>query len=84
MLLINQHKSVSCLAFLHVQDSLICIHQWPQLYPGLDIELDSQMQHLLNLFGRANSAATQLEAAVDERKSVDGGQVAIVRSAMMC
>ena len=80
VLLVNQNISVSRLAILHINNSLVRILHRPLLNPRLDILLNCKLQHLLDVLGRTNQASAQLELAHNEVECIDGGEFTRVRS----
>jgi hypothetical protein len=79
VLLIDQHVSVSSLASVQVDDCPVGILQWDLLDPWLDIPLNGQIQHVLDILGRANGAAADLDAIANDGEGVDGGKLSAVR-----
>jgi hypothetical protein len=81
VLLVDQNVTVSCLTSLQVHDHLVGIVQRPLLDPRLDLLISCEFEHLLNLTGRADGAATKLDAIRNEREGIHRRKVAAVRSA---
>lgn len=73
MLLINKHVSVSRLALLYIDNSLVCILHGTLLNPGLDLLVDSKLEHLGDILGGSDGATADLETAGEESEGVDGG-----------
>lgn len=82
MLLVYKHVSVSCLSGVHVDDRLVCVLQWDLLDPRLDVSLNGKVQHLLDVLGRANGAAADLDAVSDKGKCVDRRKLSTIRCAV--
>jgi hypothetical protein len=81
VLLVDKDVTVSCLTSLQVHDHLVGIVQRSLLDPRLDLLISCEFEHLLDLTGRADGAATKLDAVRDEREGVHRREVAAVRSA---
>lgn len=79
VVLVDQDISVPRLAGLHVDDGVVGVLEGTLLDPGLDLLLGGEVEHVLDLLGRTDSATTDLDAVADEGEGVDVGQVAAVR-----
>lgn len=82
MLLVDKDVSVPGLAGSQIDHSLIGLGQWPGLDPWLDLLLDGKSKHILDVLGRTDGAAADLDAVGDEGERVDLGQLAAVRCAV--
>lgn len=78
LLLVDKNISVAGLASLHVNDGLVGLLHGALLDPRLDLVIDAELEHILNLGGRADGAATELDATTDQSEGVDGREVSTV------
>jgi hypothetical protein len=78
VLLVHQHISVSSLALLHIHNGLVGILHGSLLNPRLDVLVNSELQHLLDVLRSADKAAAELESALDQGEGVDGRKLARV------
>lgn len=78
VLLVNQNVSVTSVALLHIDNSLVGILERALLDPRLDLLLNSELEHLPDVRGRADTAATNLDTAGEQSEGVDGRQVSAV------
>lgn len=80
VLLVHQHVSVASLAVLHIHNSLVSVLHGSLLDPRLDVLLNSKLKHLLDIGGRSDKAAAELELTLDESEGVDGRKLTRVGS----
>lgn len=80
VLLVHQDVSVSGLAVLHIHNGLVSVLHGSLLNPRLDVLLNSKLKHLLDIGGRSDKAAAELEATLDEGEGVDGRELTRVGS----
>lgn len=83
VVLVDQNVSVTSLAISHVDDGLVCVLERPLLDPGLDLLLGSEVQHVLDLSGRADTATADLDTVAEQGEGVDVGQGATVGSTVI-
>jgi hypothetical protein len=80
VVLVDQNISVTSLAISHVDDGLVGVLERPLLDPGLDLLLGSEVQHVLDLSGGADTATADLDTVAEQGEGVDVGQGATVGS----
>lgn len=79
--LVDQNVSVSGLAVLHVNNSLVRLLHWSLLDPRLNLLVNSELKHLLNIFWRSNCTTTNLDTSGKEGEGVDWREVTTIRGA---
>lgn len=78
--LVLQYISVPRLTSNHIDDRLVRLFHAALLNPRLDLLISRELQHLRNLIWRANSGATDLDTASDEREGVDSWKITAIGS----
>lgn len=80
LLVVAKDVTVTSLACLHVDNSLVGFLHGTLLNPRVDLLVSCQLQHLVDLVRGTNSATADLNTIHDQSEGVDVGKLSSVRS----